>query len=82
MIVTGQLNNVLYIERAANVRAYSRVDLYQVSADMSNAKRVKLMLGRFARRYIEINSGGALSQQFIISDRSNLAATNTEITLQ
>ena len=82
IVVTGQLNQVLYIERPANVREQSEIQLYQLNDDMDWAERTTVSFGAFAGRYIEIKKGLAQDQQLIISDLSNIVGSVSEINLQ
>jgi multidrug efflux pump subunit AcrA (membrane-fusion protein) len=74
-VITAEvLKNIYYLDRPANVKAHSETALYQLSDDMSEAKRASINFGNKTGRYIEIVSGAKLGDQFIISDLSNYKA--------
>lgn len=80
-ITADTLKNVQYIQRPANVKGNSQIEIYQVDATNNMAQLVKLNLGRQAGRYIEIKSGAQLDQQYIVSDLSNLQTTSNTLAI-
>ena len=79
IITAATLRDVYYIERPANTKAQTKVELYKLDSDQSLATRVSLTLGKKTGRYIEVRSGAQAGDQFIISDLSNY--TEKEITI-
>jgi len=80
-ITADTLNNVMYIQRPANVKGNSEISIYRLNSDDQEAQLVRLKLGRQAGRYIEIKQGAAVSDQFIVSDLSNLKTTNNTLAI-
>lgn len=80
-IIADTLQQVYYIERPANVKPYSKINLYRLNSGSSTAQLSTLELGQQAGRYIEVVSGAQLNDAFIISDLSNLKNTTTEVTI-
>ena len=79
IITAATLRDVYYIERPANTKAQTKVELYKLDSDQSLATRVSLTFGKKTGRYIEVRSGAQAGDQFIISDLSNY--TEKEITI-
>ena len=70
-IIAKTLKNTKYIQRPANVQAQTKVSLFQLNANLTQAKKTLLTLGEKASRFIEIKSGAQVGDTFIISDLSN-----------
>lgn len=81
MITADTLQQIHYIKRPANARAHSEIDLYRLDDHSSTAQLQTLKLGKLAGRYIEVVSGTAVNDVFIISDLSNLKNTVPEVTI-
>ena len=79
IITAATLQDVHYIERPANTKAQSNVELYKLDNDQSLATRVLLNFGEKTGRYIEVRSGVQAGDQFVISDLSNYSAKNISI---
>jgi multidrug resistance efflux pump len=79
IITAATLQGVHYIERPANTKAQSSVELYKLDNDQSLAKRVSLTFGEKTGRYIEVRSGVQAGDQFVISDLTNYSAKNISI---
>lgn len=70
-IIIRTLNDIRYIERPANIKAQSIIDIYQLNQANSFAQKTQLTLGEKTGRYIEIKQGAVTGDRFIISDLSN-----------
>ncbi len=70
-IIAKTLKNTKYIQRPANVQAQTKVSLFQLNSDITQAKKTVLTLGEKASRFIEIKNGAQVGDTFIISDLSN-----------
>jgi len=71
IITIKTLHNINYIERPANIKAQSTIDIYQLNQTSDHADKVQLAIGEKTGRYIEIISGAKQGDRFIISDLSN-----------
>lgn len=78
-ILIETLENIQYIERPANINAFSEVMLYKLDNSSSSALRVPLTLGKKAGRYIQIQTGSMPGERLIISDLSNYQAKKITI---
>jgi HlyD family secretion protein len=65
-----RLENVLYVGRPAFGQAQSKVEMFKLSADGKEARRVPVMLGRSSVNTIEVVSGLKPGDQVILSDTS------------
>jgi HlyD family secretion protein len=70
-IIIKTLINIKYIERPANVKSQSAINLYQLDEDKNIATIKSLKFGRKTSRYIEVTSEVTQGTLFIISDLSN-----------
>jgi multidrug resistance efflux pump len=71
VITAATLKNVYYIERPANTKAQSNIDLYKLDDDETLAHKTSIKFGEKTGRYIEIRSDVQTGSRFIISDLSN-----------
>ncbi len=72
IITINKLQQVLYLKRPANTKSNTRTSLYKVNQYEQQATQHAIEFGQQAGRYIEVLSGAALGEQFIISDLTNL----------
>ncbi|MFT5758801.1 MAG: HlyD family secretion protein [Alteromonadaceae bacterium] len=79
VITTATLNNVYYIERPANTKALSSIDLYKLNKDETLAHKTRLQFGEKTGQFIEIRSGVQAGNRFIISDLSNYSTKEISI---
>lgn len=82
LIITDKLKDVNYIERPANVKANSSVEMYLLNSNYDSAKLIRVQFGRLAGRYIEIISGVKVGEQLIISDLANLKKVTDELLIK
>jgi HlyD family secretion protein len=80
-IIADKLNQVMYMQRPANIKANSQVQLYRLADDLDSAQLQLVQFGRKSGRFIEILSGASAHQQFIISDLSHLVSTNSQLNI-
>jgi len=78
-ITATTLKNVNYIERPANTKAQSNVELYKLNDEQTQASKISLKFGEKTGRFIVVRSGAQAGNQFIISDLSNY--TNQQIAI-
>jgi len=71
VITAATLTNIHYIERPANTKAQSNVELYKLNNDETLAVKTSIEFGERTGRYIEIRSNVQIDNRFIISDLSN-----------
>jgi hypothetical protein len=65
------LQNILYIERPANIKANTTNNLYRLDESQTLAFKTQLMVGNKTNGFIELVNGAQQGQRFIISDLSN-----------
>ncbi|MGJ8679237.1 efflux RND transporter periplasmic adaptor subunit [Paraglaciecola sp.] len=80
VIIADTLQNVRYIKRPAGAKSNTNVSLYKINSQ-ENAISQELRFGVQAGQFIQILSGAAAGEEFIISDLSNLQATNHLISI-
>jgi multidrug resistance efflux pump len=80
IIVADTLKNVSYIKRPAGAKSNTNVSLYRLISQ-ENATSQDIRFGVQAGHFIQILSGAAVGEQFIISDLSNLQATSQTISI-
>jgi HlyD family secretion protein len=80
MIVADTLQNVKYIKRPAGAKSNTNASLYRLNTQ-ENATAQDLRFGAQAGQFIQVLSGASVGEQFIISDLSNLQATNQTISI-
>jgi multidrug resistance efflux pump len=80
-IIADQLENVKYIKRPAGSKSNSEVALYKVFNDNKQAQTQAIRFGAQAGQNIQILAGAEVNEQFIISDLSNLQASNQTLTI-
>jgi multidrug resistance efflux pump len=80
VIVADTLKNVSYIKRPAGAKSNTNVSLYRLTSQQS-ASSQDLRFGVQAGQFIQILSGAAVGEQFIISDLSNIQATSQTISI-
>ncbi|MGI5309472.1 efflux RND transporter periplasmic adaptor subunit [Rheinheimera sp. WS51] len=68
IIYTAELKNTLYIERPVNVRVNSKDSLYKLDKTEQLAEYSEVRYGEDAGRYIQVLSGAAVNDTFIVSD--------------
>ncbi len=72
VIIADKLINVNYIERPANVKPNTEVELYRIDDAYDNAQLRKIRFGRRAGRFVEIISGAKADEQYILSELAGL----------
>jgi multidrug efflux pump subunit AcrA (membrane-fusion protein) len=70
-IMVKTLQNILYIERPANIKANTTNNLYRLDESQTLAYKTQLMVGNKTNGFIELVNGAQQGQRFIISDLSN-----------
>ncbi len=80
-IIISSLSDVNYIKQPANIKEDSPNKLFRLSIDSDEAQLHTLHFGKKAGQYIEILSGAAANDRFIISDLSNISDTSTTLTI-
>jgi multidrug resistance efflux pump len=80
VIVADTLQNVKYIKRPAGAKSNTNASLYRLNTQ-ENATAQDLRFGAQAGQFIQVLSGASVGEQFIISDLSNLQATNQTISI-
>lgn len=80
-IIADQLENVKYIKRPAGSKSNTEVALYKVFNDSKQAETQSIRFGVQAGQNIQILAGAEVNEQFIISDLSNLQASNKTLTI-
>jgi biotin carboxyl carrier protein len=80
MIVADTLHNITYIKRPAGAKPNTNASLYRLNTQ-DNATAQDLRFGAQAGQFIQVLSGASVGEQFIISDLSNLQATNQTISI-
>ena len=78
VIVADTLQNVKYIKRPAGAKSNISTSLYRLNSQ-ENATSQDVRFGVQAGQFIQILSGAAVGEQFIISDLSNLHLTSQTI---
>ncbi|GMV28826.1 MAG: hypothetical protein AMXMBFR59_09510 [Rhodanobacteraceae bacterium] len=78
-IVVEKLSDVLFMRQPANAAPSSTVGLFKLRADERGATRTPVRLGREAGLNVEILSGAALNDKFIVSDTSAFGDGAVEI---
>jgi HlyD family secretion protein len=81
-IIADSLSNVLYMKRPAGAKSNGETQLYRLQEETSHALLGNIRFGVQAGQYMQIRSGAALGDQFIISDLTNLHTTNQQITIE
>jgi len=81
VIIAQTLKNVNYIERPANIKAYSKGQLYLLNSDQQSALLTDIHYGQQAGQFIEIQTGAMVGDNLIISDLTNLARTSQTLTI-
>lgn len=69
-LLVATLKQALYIEHPANTDPHSSHPLFKVSDDRRTARAQTLSFGTLAGRYIQINDGAQVGDEFVISDTS------------
>jgi beta-lactamase regulating signal transducer with metallopeptidase domain len=67
----GELNNVLWINRPANIEANTSKPLFKIAADGTGAEQVNVKFGRASVQTIEILDGLKVGDKVILSDMSD-----------
>jgi multidrug resistance efflux pump len=80
VIVADTLQNIKYIKRPAGAKSNTNASLYRLNTQ-DNATAQDLRFGAQAGQFIQVLSGASVGEQFIISDLSNLQATNQTISI-
>jgi multidrug efflux pump subunit AcrA (membrane-fusion protein) len=75
-IVTGQINDTLFIERPVNVQHYSHQAIFRLADNNKSAERQELSFGADAGKYIQITKGASEQERFILSDMTRLHDVN------
>jgi pyruvate/2-oxoglutarate dehydrogenase complex dihydrolipoamide acyltransferase (E2) component len=70
-IMIKTLQNILYIERPANIKANTTNNLYRLDESQTSAYKTELIVGNKTNGFIELVNGAQQGQRFIISDLSN-----------
>jgi multidrug resistance efflux pump len=70
-IMVKTLQNILYIERPANIKANTTNNLYRLDESQTSAYKTELIVGNKTNGFIELVNGAQQGQRFIISDLSN-----------
>jgi multidrug resistance efflux pump len=78
--VADTLQNIKYIKRPAGAKSNTNASLYRLNTQ-DNATAQDLRFGAQAGQFIQVLSGASVGEQFIISDLSNLQATNQTISI-
>ncbi len=81
-ITTATLDTVVYMERPANVRANTSVQLYRMDSDLTAANIQQVRFGRLAGRYVEVVDGAEVADQFIVSGLQSLAQNGQSLRIE
>lgn len=81
VILIETLSNVAYIERPANIKGHSQAQLYKLDSAQQQGQLTALTFGQEAGRYIEVINGGQPSEQFIVSDLSQLGDSHPTLSI-
>lgn len=80
VIIADTLHNVSYIKRPAGAKSNTTTSLYRLNSQQQ-ARSQDIRFGVQAGQFMQVLSGGAVGEQFIISDLSNLQATSPVINI-
>ena len=70
-IAIGELDNVLWVGRPANIAANTSKSVFKIAADGTGAERVNVKFGRASVQTIEILDGLKVGDKIILSDMSD-----------
>ena len=80
VIIADTLHHVSYIKRPAGAKSNTTTSLYRLNSQQQ-ARSQDIRFGVQAGQFMQVLSGGAVGEQFIISDLSNLQATSQVINI-
>jgi multidrug efflux pump subunit AcrA (membrane-fusion protein) len=80
VIIADTLKNVVYIKRPAGAKSNVSASLYRLNGQ-ENATSQDVRFGAQAGQFMQILSGAAVGEQFIISDLSNFHGTGQTISI-
>ena len=81
-IIIDVLENTVYLERPANVKALTTVNMFAVDENYQNATMKKIKFGKRAGRFIQVISGATPNEKYILSDISNIVGSSSNIIIE
>ena len=81
VIIADTLKNVSYIKRPAGIKSNSTAQLYKLDSSQEHALLHSIHFGQQAGNFIEIISGAAPQEHFIISDLRHIQNTHTALVI-
>lgn len=80
-IIADTLEDVTYIRRPAGMQSNASASLFKVGRNTDQAQIQELRFGIQTGQFIQILSGAAVGEQFVISDLSNMQITSNTLVI-